>query len=703
MQTRYYTYKDKKDNLNGIYYPSTESSIFKHTNNQKSMILDDITLANLDVINPIISNGSVNDIVALSLYDRLSALTSTSMGKRLLTKWLCSPLNDIIAINNRLDGVEALASGGNDRKLLDDVSCMAKSLPDLERLLQKIHGLSYSRPASHPESQAVMFEEATYSKRKIEEFVSTLKGFNTVCQLIGKIDHERVSSSKLLSDILNAKKKDGENVWTFIDKFINDFTSKYDFEKAKSNGVLIPEPGIVPEYDEADENAKILELDLHKYLKKQEKAINCKLVYWGTGKNRFQMEIPESHYKKVPDYFEIKSQRKGAKRYRTKEIESMLQSLTEYEYRRDQGLSQSMRKIFAKFDQNSDIWNFAVHAISRLDVLIAFARYSFYEKDSNSNNFCVENRCRPIIVTKEKPYIKIRGSSHPCLNFNTFSGGDYIPNDININCEETKSLIVITGPNMGGKSTLLRQVGLVTILAHVGCYVSAEFCEMSLVDRIYTRLGAKDNIIKGESTFFVELKETSAILTHATINSLVLMDELGRGTATYDGVAIADSVIKYIRDNIKCRTLFSTHYHSLVDELKHRDDVSLAHMACMIETSDDSLFCHGDQENEKDIDQEKELYPDKNVLTFLYKLSPGPCPNSYGFHAALLAGMRYDIVNKAYKVAKNFENEFVIHTNFNRLLQCIGNIDVKNISKPSDDFDDLVMICKNIQKINFLI
>ncbi|PIK37036.1 putative DNA mismatch repair protein Msh6 [Apostichopus japonicus] len=182
----------------------------------------------------------------------------------------------------------------------------------------------------------------------------------------------------------------------------------------------------------------------------------------------------------------------------------------------------------------------------------------------------------------------------------------------------------------------MRQVGLIVITAQLGCYVPADSCKLTPVDRVFTRLGARDNIMSGESTFYVELSETSSILQHATKHSLILMDELGRGTATYDGTAIASAVVKEVSENIGCRTLFSTHYHSLVEEFSHDTNIRLGHMACMVE-------------NENDED------PSQETITFLYKFVGGACPKSYGFNAARLAEIPDEIIKLAREKAHQFE------------------------------------------------
>uniref|UniRef100_A0A8C6YVB1 MutS homolog 6 n=2 Tax=Nothoprocta perdicaria TaxID=30464 RepID=A0A8C6YVB1_NOTPE len=293
-----------------------------------------------------------------------------------------------------------------------------------------------------------------------------------------------------------------------------------------------------------------------------------------------------------------------------------------------------MRRLFYNFDKNSQAWQSAVECIAVLDVLMSLANYS---QDGDGP------LCRPVIllpVDSSPPFLELKSSRHPCIT-KTFFGDDFIPNDIVIGCKDEHSssgasCVLVTGPNMGGKSTLMRQAGLLAIMAQLGCYVPAEGCRLTPIDRVFTRLGASDRIMSGESTFFVELSETSSILQHATEHSLVLVDELGRGTATFDGTAIASAVVKELAEKIRCRTLFSTHYHSLVEDYSHSAAVRLGHMACMVEN-----------ESEED--------PSQETITFLYKFIEGVCPKSYGFNAARLANIPEEVVQKGHRKAKEFE------------------------------------------------
>ncbi|KAE8280501.1 DNA mismatch repair protein Msh6 [Larimichthys crocea] len=230
-----------------------------------------------------------------------------------------------------------------------------------------------------------------------------------------------------------------------------------------------------------------------------------------------------------------------------------------------------------------------------------------------------------------------QGGDGPMTRPETFFGDDFIPNDIHIGCpgssedDEEKndaSCVLVTGPNMGGKSTLMRQCGLVIILAQLGCYVPAESLRFTPVDRVFTRLGASDRIMAGESTFFVELR---------------------RGTATYDGTAIASAVVKELAEKICCRTLFSTHYHSLVEDYANNHAVRLGHMACMVENE-----CED---------------PSQETITFLYKFITGACPKSYGFNAARLASLPEEVIQSGHRKAREFEKSTISLRLFKKLCQ----------------------------------
>ncbi|XP_071337062.1 DNA mismatch repair protein Msh6 isoform X2 [Trachinotus anak] len=620
------------------------ASFFAQT--RQRMVLDGVTLANLEIF----QNGSGGS--EGTLLERLDTC-STPFGKRLLKQWLCAPLCNPTSIRDRLDAVEDLMGA---QAQATEVSDLLKKLPDLERLLSKIHSIGTPlKGQDHPDSRAVLYEEVTYSKRKIADFLSALEGFKTMQEIIsvfapvlGKF------GSTLLRQVVSLK-SDKEGLFPDLSTELKRWETAFDHQKARTTGVITPKAGFDPEYDQALTEIKNCERELQDYLDRQKKRLGCKnMAYWGTGRNRYQMEVPDSvSERNIPDEYEVKSTKKGWKRYVTKESERLFSELQGFEEKRDTALKDCMRRLFYNFDKNYRDWKTGVECMAVLDVLLALSRYS----EGGDGPMT-----RPQVVLPEgddqvAPFVDLVGSRHPCVT-KTFFGDDFIPNDIFIGCpgsgetDEDKGralCVLVTGPNMGGKSTLMRQCGLVIIIAQLGCYVPAESLRFTPVDRVFTRLGASDRIMAGESTFFVELSETSSILHHATKHSLVLLDELGRGTATYDGTAIASAVVKELAEKICCRTLFSTHYHSLVEDYSNNPAVRLGHMACMVENE-----CED---------------PSQETITFLYKFITGACPKSYGFNAARLASLPEEVIQSGHRKAREFEKSTISLRLFKKLCQ----------------------------------
>nr|KYP49318.1 DNA mismatch repair protein Msh6-2 [Cajanus cajan] len=281
-------------------------------------------------------------------------------------------------------------------------------------------------------------------------------------------------------------------------------------------------------------------------------------------------------------------------------------------------------------------WFEVVHAINCIDVLRSFAVTSSFSSGTMS---------RPVIMASKATskdnggtVLKVKGLWHP------FALGDSgclpVPNDIVLGENEDgphPRTLLLTGPNMGGKSTLLRATCLAVIMAQLGCYVPCESCVLSVVDIIFTRLGAKDRIMTGESTFFIECTETASVLQNATQDSLVILDELGRGTSTFDGYAIAYAVFRHLIEKVNCRMLFATHYHPLTKEFGSHPRVTLQHMACAFKSKSDT-YSMRDQE-----------------LVFLYRLASGACPESYGLQVALMAGIPEKTVNVASKASQHMK------------------------------------------------
>ncbi|XP_069439478.1 DNA mismatch repair protein Msh6 isoform X2 [Ovis canadensis] len=610
-----------------MVHATRPGAVFTKANQR--MVLDAVTLSNLEIF----LNGT-NGSTEGTLLEKIDTC-HTPFGKRLLKQWLCAPLCNPHAINDRLDAIEDLMVVPDK---ISEVVDLLKKLPDLERLLSKIHNVgSPLKSQNHPDSRAIMYEETTYSKKKIIDFLSALEGFKVICKVIGVME-EVIDDfkSKILKQVLTLQTKNPEGRFPDLTSELNRWDTAFDHEKARKTGLITPKAGFDSDYDQALADIRENEQSLLEYLEKQRSRIGCRtIVYWGIGRNRYQLEIPENFItRNLPEEYELKSTKKGCKRYWTKTIEKKLADLIKAEERRDTSLKDCMRRLFYNFDKNYKDWQAAVECIAVLDVLLCLTNYS---RGGDGP------MCRPIILLPEEdtpPFLDLKGSRHPCIT-KTFFGDDFIPNDILIGCEEEEEengkayCVLVTGPNMGGKSTLMRQAGLLAIMAQMGCYVPAEVCRLTPIDRVFTRLGASDRIMSGESTFFVELSETASILTHATAHSLVLVDELGRGTATFDGTAIANAVVKELAENIKCRTLFSTHYHSLVEDYSQNIAVRLGHMACMVENE-----CED---------------PSQETITFLYKFIKGACPKSYGFNAARLANLPEEVIQKGHRKAREFE------------------------------------------------
>lgn len=332
------------------------------------------------------------------------------------------------------------------------------------------------------------------------------------------------------------------------------------------------------------------------------------------------LEVPTKLASKASKEYELQSTTKTANRFYTPRIKELLAERQKLLEKKELLMQQNMRLLFARFDRGYHAWDQVVKCISILDCLMSLATYAKLTDDV----------CRPTLLPNNSgPRISIKEGKHPAL---LKINDNFISNDITLNDQ----LLLVTGPNMGGKSTLMRQTGLIVIMAQIGSFVPAQECELTLTDRVFTRLGASDRILQGESTFYVELSECSTILKNSSKSSLILLDELGRGTSTFDGTAIASAVVRHISNRIQCPTIFSTHYHSLIEDFCNTDRVLFKHMACQVEN-----------ENASD--------PTEESITFLYKLVDGVCPKSYGFNAALLANISKEIVKRGFERARQAE------------------------------------------------
>lgn len=524
---------------------------------QKRMVLDEVALSNLEVL---VNNFDRTE--QGSLWQFVNRC-KTFGGKRLLRTWLCAPLFHVNDIQKRQQAVEELLANPTSStncglaQEVEKAKPLMKNIPDLERLLSRVHSNGLKREG-HPDSRAIMFEDGIYNMRKIRDFADVLTGFEQVLKVFDCFPKNASSSgssgkgikSALLQIALcpsphtaasssgsNPNKGKGQFPYHQLQELLQYFREIFDEKQAKKDGNIKPRPGVNTDYDEAMAEVKELTNKFDSYLYEVKKTVGINdLKYFGNGKDRYQIEVPINLIHKLPNDWSSKSQKKTHRRYWNRFIETHLAKLIQAEDRLEASQRDTLRALFAKFDSHRHVWQQASQCLSLLDALMSIASVSalpgynwptLYHKEEGRNG---NNSPKTV---KNVPELKIVAGRHPTLEYTLAQRGegDYIPNDVRLGgvatvntalgtSEYVPRCLLLTGPNMGGKSTLLRQTCLIVILAQLGCKVPADECIMTPVDRIFTRVGASDRILAGQSTFFVELAETSLILKAATEVSL---------------------------------------------------------------------------------------------------------------------------------------------------------------------------------------
>ena len=576
-------------------------------NPNKKMIIDYEDINNLELIQTKLDPRNPE---AGSLVDYLNKAVSP-FGKRLLRNWILNPLCDVKKINERLDMVEDFIK--NDQVILKFRNALSK-WTDIERQCTK-----FFRLARGTNTQAIYFEDI--NKNRLKEFFKLLN-FLYKCQNIFEVFEQYIENNKFKSKELIKKLTIGEGVpdlSSAIKILLNDF-HMVEIKDSKDNMVLQIEskPGVYPEYDDCKEEIKNIKQNLDDILQREKKRLKCAIIQYSHTKNyRYELEIPESYVKNNrPEGYILTTSKKGYLRFHTKEILENVEKLEEVEERLKEATKNLNLEVFKQFYSNHKLINIFINSVAEIDCLTTFAYISTVEHDKYSRPQFID-----ISENNGYPYMELRSCIHPCLVERTTN---FIDNDVILG-ENGKSLIVMTGPNMGGKSTLLRQVCVAAIIAQIGCYVPAKFCKMTIVDRIFTRIGASDKLIEGKSTFYIEMEETKNILENATINSLIIMDELGRGTSTRDGKVIAKTVLYQIEHKLKSRCLFTTHYHDIIDWCKNEEKMDLFFM-------------------DSDVDEQTK------DIKFKYKFTKGICPESYGIEVAKLAGIPNKIILRSKEI-----------------------------------------------------
>lgn len=637
------------------------------------MALDGTTLQNLEVL-----FNSQTYSASGSLWSKIN-FAKTPHGCRLLRAWLLRPLFRKQDIERRTDAVEELVSGAAG-VAMEEARKELCQCGDIERLLTRIHSMS-GAPASednaarfHPNERAVLYEGTTHTKRKVEDFSKALNYLRTVSRIPDKFRDVEIQSP-LLQKLVRLIDEGGcfPNMTNELDWFFENF----DVEEAAA-GRFEPARGVNEEYDEACDEIQRIERELGDYkdemcsgVLKPSHVARSKWKYINTkvdSKDKYLIELPVSV--QVPDTFIVKGKRgkdaKQVNKYRTPVVEQLVQQLEHALDVQREGKSRGMQLIFSKFDSMRHLWAAASQATALLDALGSLAQAS--SRPGYTRPKILD--CPP----DGMPSVQMVQGKHPCVD-TTHSGGDFIPNAMSLG-QASEKVLLLSGPNMvsvcvvlccsefvayytwliyilraivqGGKSTLLRQTCLLAILAQIGCFVPAAEFVLTPIDRIFTRLGASDRILQGQSTFFVELAECASALRGATRRSLVIMDELGRGTSTFDGTAIASAAVKHLVERNRCLALFATHYHSVLDEWKNEPSVRLGHMECLVEGSDPVAAHNGEEEAEAGNDHN---------ITFLYTLGEGACPKSFGINVARLAGLPEPLLADAKKISASFEAE----------------------------------------------
>ena len=542
----------------------------------KYVRLDKFTVRSLELIGNMNDGGSS----LLNVIDR----TISPMGARLLKRWMVFPLKDKKPINERLNVVEYFFRQPDFKELIEE---QLHLIGDLERIISKV---------------AV----GRVSPREVVQLKVALQAIEPIKQACMEADNASLNRiGELLNLCISIRDRIAKEIKNDPPLLIN------------KGGVI--QDGVNAELDELRQisySGKDYLLKIQQRESEETGIPSLKVAY--NNVFGYYIEVRNVHKDKVPKEWIRKQTLVNAERYITQELKEYEEKILGaedkilvLETQLYTDLVQSLMEFIPQIQINAN-------QIARLDCLLSFA------------NVARENRyIRPII--EDNDVLDIRQGRHPVIEKQLPIGEKYIANDVMLD-SDTQQIIIITGPNMAGKSALLRQTALITLLAQIGSFVPAESAHIGLVDKIFTRVGASDNISVGESTFMVEMNEAADILNNISSRSLVLFDELGRGTSTYDGISIAWAIVEYIHEHpkAKARTLFATHYHELNEMEKSFKRIKNYNVSV------------------KEVD---------NKVIFLRKLERGGSEHSFGIHVAKMAGMPKSIVKRANEILKQLESD----------------------------------------------
>ena len=593
------------------YLHETQKNSLEHirtlrfAENGRTMLLDQNTRRNLELTESL--RGDRRKGTLLGLIDR----TSTAMGGRLLRSWIEQPLLDEKEINDRLDAVEELV---RDRILGMSLSEELEGVYDMERLMNKV----------------------AYRNMNARDCLALCGSLKRIPGIKDLLNHARTSEIKRIYEELDP---------------LADLTDLLEHAIHPDAPAVITEGGIIregyspvlDEYREAQTNGKQWILDLEASEREATGIRNLRIQY-----NKvfgYYIEVTKSFLGMVPDRYIRKQTLTNAERFMTpelKEVEQKIIGAQEQSVRLELQLFNDIRDQIA---ERIDSIQKTAQALKKLDV------YQSMSRAASENRYV-----RPAINTEG--LLEIKEGRHPVVEQSTKDGA-FIPNDTVLDCDENR-MMIITGPNMAGKSTYMRQVALICLMAQIGSFVPAREANLPVCDRIFTRVGASDDLASGQSTFMVEMSETAHILRNATKNSLIILDEIGRGTSTFDGLSIAWAVVEYIadKDKIGAKTLFATHYHELSELEGHLEGVK--------------NYCISVKEHGEDV-------------LFLRKIIRGGADKSFGVHVARLAGVPHPVIIRAHEIQARLE---VSDINQNKIGQNIlGEESVKRKNEQVDLFE----------------
>ncbi|MDE6265918.1 MAG: DNA mismatch repair protein MutS [Muribaculaceae bacterium] len=540
----------------------------------KYVRMDRFTVRNLELLESFNHEGKS----LLSVIDR----TVTPVGARLLRRWISFPLKDVSAINQRLDVVEYFFRNPEQR---DEIRDNLEQIGDIERLTSKV---SFAR----------------ITPREVVQLRNALRAIVPVKELCLNADLPVLRAiGEQLNPCVEVREK--------ITREISD-----DPPATVKNGNII-RPGVDPELDELREIAYKGKDYLRAIQQREIEATSIPSLKIGYNNVfGYYIEVTNTHKDKVPETWIRKQTLVNAERYITPELKEYEEKILGAEEKIASIESRLYSELIAYISNFTSTIQLDAQLVARLDVLSSFTRVA------------MENRyCRPVV--DDSLTVNIVEGRHPVIEKQLPAGVPYIANTVDLDNEKTQ-VMMITGPNMSGKSALLRSVALNVLMAQIGCFVAADAARIGVVDKIFTRVGASDNLSQGESTFMVEMTEAASILNNMSQRSLILFDELGRGTSTYDGISIAWSIVEHIHNygNMHPKTLFATHYHELNEMEKTNPRVVNFNVSV------------------KEID---------GKVVFMRKLARGGSEHSFGIHVAKLAGMPRSIVNRANQVLRQME------------------------------------------------